>query len=86
MVGKVVIKIPILRVCWSIQYRLFFCSVHRYIVKTPTMKETPWRRITVTSSLNEISTGQQENKMGVKGEVLLRQPLQQASGQLLKTT
>jgi hypothetical protein len=50
------------------------------------MKETPRRRITVTSSLNEKSKDQLGNKVGVKGEVLLRQPLQQASGQILKTT
>jgi hypothetical protein len=28
------------------------------------MKETPWRRITVTSSLNEISTDQLGNRAG----------------------
>jgi hypothetical protein len=31
------------------------------------MKETSWMRITVTSSLNEISTDQVENKMVVSG-------------------
>jgi hypothetical protein len=52
----------------AVLFRPFNCSVHTSIVKTPTMKDIPKRRITVTSSLNEISRDQLEIKVGLKGE------------------
>jgi hypothetical protein len=55
------------------------------------IKETPRRRITVTSSLNEIATEQMGNRMVVRGVGVTpgysarSQPfLQQASGQVYK--
>jgi hypothetical protein len=52
------------------------------------MKETPMRRITATSSLNEISTDQLGNRLGMRGECVtppVPHPfLQQASGQLFE--
>jgi hypothetical protein len=51
------------------------------------MKGTPMWRITVTSSLNELSTDQLGNRKGVRSEVLLSRnpPLSaEASGQKFK--
>jgi hypothetical protein len=48
------------------------------------MNETPRRRITFTSSLNELSTDQLGNRVGDEGEAVLRPFLQQASRQILQ--
>jgi hypothetical protein len=49
------------------------------------MKETPSRRITVTSSLEELSTNQLGNRVVVRGGGVTVHPfLQQASGKIYK--
>jgi hypothetical protein len=65
-------------------------KIFRFLKPFPAhpLEETPSRRMSVTSSLNEISPDQLGNRAEVIGEVLLRPPpthfLQQASGQLFK--
>jgi hypothetical protein len=50
------------------------------------LKETPRRRITVTSSLNKISTDQLENRVVVRGGGVTPPASIHASGQLYKKT
>jgi hypothetical protein len=47
------------------------------------MKETPMWRITVTSSLDELSTEQLGNRKGVRSEVLPHPPPTSFCGRLL---
>jgi hypothetical protein len=65
------------------KYRKYWEKVQR---RQRNMKETPSRRITVTSSLNEMSTDQLEKGWGEGGRRYSARPhpfLQQASGQII---